>query len=159
MKRIKQFIKCITAKINEDDIAFIDKYLNEEEKNIINKLAIYDMKHCINVAKDIECNVKCEDMDLIKSALLHDIGKIKKKLNPIDKSIIVILNKITKGNLNKYQYMNKKIYIFYNHGEEGYKILKDKGYDDKFLNVIRYHHDYNKREPWIDIIRKYDDKN
>lgn len=159
MGRIKQFIKCITAKINEDDLNFIEKYLNGDEKKIINRLAIYDMKHCINVARDIESNIKYEDINLIKCALLHDIGKVKKILNPIDKSIIVILNKLTKGNLKKYENINKKIYIFYNHGEEGYKILKDKGYDEKFLNVIRYHHDYSKTGHWIEIIRKYDNKN
>ena len=63
MGRIKQFIKCITAKINEDDLNFIEKYLNGDEKKIINRLAIYDMKHCINVARDIESNIKYEDIN------------------------------------------------------------------------------------------------
>lgn len=159
MGRIRQFIRCITAKINEDDIKFIEKYLDKNEKELINKLAVYDIKHCINVAKDIVANEKCKDANLIKCALLHDIGKINKTLNPIDKSIIVILNKITKCNLKKYENKNEKIYIFYNHGEEGYKLLKDRNYDEKFLNTVRYHHDKSKKDIWIDIIRKFDNKN
>lgn len=167
MNRIKQFIRCITAKLNNEDELFIDKYLNNYEKNLLYKLPIYDIKHSVNVARDIDNNtnsidiqnVNIEYKQLIKSALLHDIGKAYKPLNPIEKSIIVILNSLTKGKLRKYKEKSKKIYVYYSHGEEGYKILENKGYNQEFLEVIRYHHNYNKRSSWIDIIRKYDDRN
>lgn len=167
MKRIKQFLRCITARLTEEDKDFIKKYLNSREIELLKKLPIYDVKHCINVAKSIIDNEKKEDIDkifinyneLIRSALLHDIGKGFKTLNPIEKSILVIGDKLTKGNIKKYEKINDKVYIYYNHGQEGYNLLKDKKYSEEFLNIIRDHHNYNKNNEWLNIIRKYDDMN
>lgn len=167
MSRVKQFINCIFAKITNEDIDFINKYLNEEEKKLLYKLPIYDMKHSINVARDIQENESKADIeknnlnynDVIKSAILHDIGKAYRPLNPIDKSILVLLNHFTNTKIKKYSNINSKIYIFFNHGEEGYKVLKEKDYNKEFLNAIRNHHNYKIENEWLNILRKYDDKN
>lgn len=167
MGRIKQFIRSITAKITEDDKKFISEYLNKYEKELIYKLQTCDIKHCVNVAKDIRLNESEEKViemginynELIKSALLHDIGKTYKPLNPIDKSILVLSNKFTKGKIRKYEDKSKKVYIYFNHGKEGYKILKKNDYDEEFLMVVRDHHEYSISNNWLEIIRKYDDMN
>lgn len=166
--RIQQFVKAITAKITEEDLSLINKYLNHNEIELFNKLPIYDRKHSINVAKDIMREVNKESFNknnkdfnyetLIKAALLHDIGKSYKKLNPIDKSVLVLLNKFTKGKLKNYSNF-KKIHVYYNHGEEGYKLLKHKNYSDKFLGVIRDHHKGDISCDYTKIIKEYDDKN
>lgn len=164
MYRIKQFVKAITAKVTIEDIKFLDKYLNRDEKNLVFKLADYDIKHSINVARSIEKYISLNKLEnepcneYVKMGLLHDIGKIYKNLNPIGKGILVIIDKITKGNIRRYT-KNKSIYIYYNHGEEGYKILKDKGYSDEFLDVVRYHHNKCINGEKIDILRKFDNEN
>ncbi len=167
MNRVKQFVSCVFAKITKKDIEFINNYLDENEKKLLYKLPVYDLKHSINVARDIYINESEEEIkknnlnhkEIIKSAILHDVGKIHTPLNVIDKSILVLLNNITKTKIKKYSDRNSKIYIFYNHGEEGYKILKEKGYDKEFLNIIRNHHNYKIQNKWLDILRKYDDRN
>jgi len=83
MNRAKQFINCIFAKITEEDVEFINKYLNESEKKLLYKLPVCDMKHSINVARDIQKNESKDKIEknnlnyeeVIKSAILHDIGK------------------------------------------------------------------------------------
>ncbi|MBD8047006.1 HD domain-containing protein, partial [Clostridium faecium] len=103
--RVKQFFKAITAKITEEDIEFFNRYLKPFEIELFNKLKVYDKKHCINVAKDIfeeTKRISLNDYDtntLIKAGLLHDIGKVYRSLNPIEKSIVVILNFITGFNI------------------------------------------------------------
>lgn len=167
MGRVKQFFRSITAKLTIEDKEFIQSYLNKKEIDLIYKLPIYDIKHCINVAKDISTNENKKDLikqgidynELIKSALLHDIGKSIKPLNPIYKSILVLSNKFTKGKIKKFEDKSRKIYIYFNHGKEGYKILKGNDYSEEFLEVIRDHHDYSNKSNWLDIIRKYDDRN
>ncbi|WP_346884719.1 HDIG domain-containing metalloprotein [Clostridium sp. UBA4395] len=167
MNRVKQFINCIFAKITKKDREFINNYLDENEKKLLYKLPVYDLKHSVNVARDIYTNESEEEIkknnlnhkEIVKSAILHDVGKIHTPLNVIDKSILVLLNNITKTKIKKYSDRNSKIYIFYNHGEEGYKILKGKGYDKEFLNIIRNHHNYKIQNKWLDILRKYDDRN
>ncbi|WP_291583265.1 HDIG domain-containing metalloprotein [Clostridium sp. UBA6640] len=162
--RVKQFFKAVTAKITDEDIEFINRYLEPFEIELFNKLKVYDKKHCINVAKDIleetkKISLNCDDIKmLIKTGLLHDIGKLYRSLNPIEKSIIVVLNFITRGRLKKLDNI-KFINVYYNHGEIGYNILKKYDYDDNFLNLIRYHHTNNYQNISMDILKRCDDKN
>ena len=93
----------------------------------------------------------------MKSALLHDIGKITKRLNVIDKSIIVILNKLTKGKLKSIK-KSKKIQCYYNHSSYGYEILKDIIDDTVILDIVKNHHSDNSKN-LVNFFKQIDDKN
>lgn len=150
------------ANVNSNDIIYINKYLNEDEKNLFLKLKKSEQKHCINVSKDVaqicfDNNIKCDK--LIKVALLHDIGKINIKLNLIEKSLLVILDAVTKGKIRKVKKI-KRIYLYYNHGRIGADILRNYGYNNRFLYLIENHH--NKHvcdDKELNIIKYCDDKN
>lgn len=167
MGRVNQFFKCITAKLTEEDKNFISEYLSEDECKLIFKLPVYDIKHCVNVARDIKLNESKQSMasiglnydQVIKSALLHDIGKAYKPLNPIDKSVLVLLSKFTKGKIKKFEDKSRKIYIYFNHGKEGYEMIKGNDYSEEFLKIVKEHHNYSTTNKWLKLIRKYDDRN
>lgn len=161
--RIKQFINAITAKITNEDMDFVHKYLTQEEIKLFEKLSVSEQKHCIMVAIDIKEACKEESLNekrMIKVALLHDIGKIKVRLTPIDKSVFVLLNKFSNGRLKNFDNI-KKINVFYNHGKLGYELLKKYNYDEEFLELIKNHHseetEENNKE--LNILKKFDDKN
>jgi putative nucleotidyltransferase with HDIG domain len=161
--RIKQFYWSITSKIDSEDKMLIDKYLNIYEKQLLNNLSVYEQKHSVNVARDIikECEInKLDNETLIKAALLHDIGKAYKKLSPIEKSIFVMLNKLTDGKLRKYKRF-KKIHVYYNHGDIGYNILKKANkYDERFLYLIKNHHnDFIIGDKELELLMACDSKN
>ena len=160
--RIKQFYWSITVKLDEEDIAFIHQYLNEEERKLFSRLIEYEQKHSINVARDVikECKEsRIEANRLIKAALLHDIGKITNRLNVVDKSVIVLLDKFTRGKLKKAKGI-KKIDIYYNHGAKGVEVLKPYGYDDRLLYLIKNHHNnLITGDIELDILRKCDNNN
>ncbi|WP_315121825.1 HD domain-containing protein [uncultured Clostridium sp.] len=162
ISRVKQFYLYFFDKMINEDYIYISKYLNKYEISIFKKLSKEDQKHCVRVAYEVEnkCNenTNLNKDRLIKIALLHDIGKIKCKLNVIDKSLLVLLDFITKGNIKKYSNI-KKINTYFNHGEDGYKILKDKEYDEDFLDIIKNHHNKKIKNDEMDIIRLCDDIN
>ncbi|WP_027626480.1 HD domain-containing protein [Clostridium lundense] len=164
MYRVKQFYQCMTDKMNNKDKSFVKKYLNDYESNLFNKLSIDEQKHSVRVAYDIDqiCKDSKENLDknkLIKVALLHDIGKVTYKLNVVDKSILVILDGLSKGKIKRYSSL-KKIDAYYNHAEKGYCILKNKGYDESFLYLIKNHHNKSIIEnKELNILRFCDDKN
>lgn len=147
--RVKQFLWAVVSKITDKDREYIGKYLDASEKELFFNLSKSEQKHSIRVAHKVEELVKFEFQDSIeiintsrlrRAALLHDIGKKEKKLNAIDKSILVILNKITKGRIKKFTNI-KKIDVYYNHAEKGFNILKNTGkYDERFLFLVRNHH-------------------
>lgn len=147
--RVKQFLWAAFSKVTNDDIEYVKRNLDTEEQKLFFMLSVSEQKHCIRVAHDAERFLEdIEDKlaltiskkDFKRVALLHDIGKIEKRINIIDKSLLVIMNKITPSLLKRLTNM-KKVDVYFNHAEKGYKILKElKTYDDRFLYLVRNHH-------------------
>lgn len=160
--RIKQFFLGLTYKITPEDKCFLQRYLNKEELKLFYKLSKDEQGHCIRTAYDIKKilmkNKICND-ELIKIGLLHDIGKIHCKLNLIEKSILVLLDKLTKSKLRKFINL-KKINIYYNHGEIGCNLLKNYKYSERFLYLVKKHHDNDIiGDIELDILKKCDNRN
>lgn len=168
--RIKQFYWHIVSNWIEVDKKLIKKYLNKDEIEIFNRLKTSEKHHCVRVCNDAMEKIKKEKIDIDKDklgkvALLHDVGKISKSLNVVDKSLLVILDKATNGKLKKYTNI-KKIDVYYNHPKKGVNILKRlDNYDREFLDVVEKHHENNKKNNnrksniYLDIIKECDDKN
>ena len=97
---------------------------------------------------------------MAKIALLHDIGKINKSLSVFDKCMVVILDKVTKGGLKKFN-NNMKIDVYYNHGRMAYELLKNIGnYDKEFLQAVQMHHSKETyKNIYLQILKEMDDKN
>ena len=160
--RVKQFYRSMIAKLNDEDLDFLKIHLETHELQLFNQLPTYDQKHCINVARDVKstCSKRMvQSKDLIKVALLHDIGKIYNSMNPIDKSIMVLMNSITKGKIKAYKKI-KNVNVYYNHGDIGYNLLGKYGYDDRFLFLVKNHHN-NKivEDIELNLLKECDDRN
>lgn len=150
--RVKQVIWAINSNFKEIDYNYINKYLDKDEVLLFDKLKHSEKYHCIRVCKDcLEINsvskFKIDKVTLGKVALLHDIGKSDYSLNIITKSLLVILNKITKGKLKKFSNF-KSVDVYYNHGVKGKNILLNEQnrikmnnkYSKEFLSAIENHH-------------------
>ena len=102
--RVKQFIWAVKSLSEDIDTEYVNKFLNKKERKLFNKLKKTDKQHCIRVSKDAVHLSKGRNINLnrvAKVGLLHDIGKCEYGLNIIEKSVLVILNKMTKGKLKK----------------------------------------------------------
>ena len=158
-KRVKQFYVNVTDKMTEKDYDYANEILNKKELELFMKLSKSEQKHSIRIDNnetDYKEILKNRNL-LMKSALLHDIGKITKRLNVIDKSIIVILNKLTKGKLKSIK-KSKKIQCYYNHSSYGYEILKDIIDDTVILDIVKNHHSDNGNN-LVNFFKQIDDKN
>ena len=165
--RVKQFIWAAKSMVQKVDYTYANKFLNESEKQLFNKLTKTDKQHSIRVCKEAIKILDNETMDkkleistVAKAALLHDIGKTDYSLNIIEKSVLVILNRLTNGKLKKYDNI-KPIDSYYNHPQKGVNILKEfKVYDKEFLETIKYHHSTKNFESnkLLNIIRQSDNK-
>jgi len=163
--RVKQFIWGITSLYKKVDFDFVKKYLSDDEIEKFKKLKKSEQHHCIRVCKDSlrynnENLINANEYILGKAALLHDIGKSNCHLSLIEKSIIVILDKLSKGKLKKFHNI-KQINIYYNHPKIGYDMLKNRGYTKDILEVVKYHHIKNKikNNKILEIISYCDNKN
>ncbi|NLK96062.1 MAG: HDIG domain-containing protein [Clostridiales bacterium] len=160
--RFKQFIWAITSIFSSMDDSIVEKYLDNDEKVLFNRLNKMEKSHSIRVCNMALKNNKNNDVDknkLAKIALLHDIGKSYKSLNVVDKSVLVILDKITSGRLKKFN-KNNKVDIYYNHGKKSVELLQKmkKGYDSEFMEAIEMHHYVlNNNNIYLKIIKECDD--
>lgn len=155
INRIRQFFLCLFLNFNSDDMDYINEKLNNDIKPVFLKLSDYEKKHSILVAQAVEKEFM-NDPDLILAALLHDIGKSKYHINIFQKSLFVLLDYLSRGKLKKFT-GNKSIYIFYNHGEAGYDILKSNNYNNRILEIVKNHHNNDVYDDDLSIIRKFDD--
>ena len=165
-RRIRQFYINATDKMTDSDYEYVESILSNKELSLFNKMLKSEQKHSVRVAKDIESMIEYIVIDdpeivknkdlLIKAGLLHDIGKSKVKINIFEKSIIVILNKITKSKLRKIN--NKKIDCYYNHGYYSYEYLKGIIKNEMILNIVKNHHTVS-NDKCIEFFKKIDDRN
>lgn len=160
--RIKQFYWAINSTLTPNSIHFVESNLNLNELKLFNKLSISEKQHCINVAYDVigECKLKNLKPDLlIKAALLHDIGKIYKKLNIIDKSFMVIADNLSNGYFKKFSNI-EKINVYYNHGKIGRDILKRYNEEERLLYLVENHSNFSIDDDIeLYILRKCDSRN
>lgn len=162
--RVKQFIWSITTPFKQVDLDLVNKYLDDSEIVFFQKMKKSEQHHCIRVCNDALDESKdlvyIDKNKIAKIALLHDIGKIEGNLTVIDKSMLVILNKVTKGKLKKFS-NNKKVDIYYNHPKKSVALLKDiNNYDLEFLEAIEKHHSIDTGEnKYLEIIKRCDDNN
>lgn len=161
--RVKQFFWHFNLKLVAKEKKYILDNLEEIDCKIFNRLSIPEQKHCIRVAIKIEeiCEnytaqgINLDKNRLIRAALLHDVGKSYKRLNVIDKSIIVILDKVTNGKLKNYTRF-KKVDTYYNHAEKGANILREYNYDERIIYLVENHHNCINKHKNID---KYEEEN
>ncbi|WP_304519555.1 HDIG domain-containing metalloprotein [Clostridium tagluense] len=160
--RLKQFYWSMVSRINDEDIDFLKMHLETYELQLFHQLPIHEQKHSINVARDVKltCNQRVlQSENLIKVALLHDIGKIYSNMNPIDKSIMVIVDNITNGKIKLHK-KSKNVNMYYNHGDIGYNLLRKYGYDDRFLFLVKNHHNNNiTQDIELNLLKECDDRN
>ncbi|MEY8764555.1 MULTISPECIES: HD domain-containing protein [Clostridium] len=159
--RVKQFYWALTAELNDSDKNFIKVNLNENEFRLFNKLSLQERKHSVKVAYDVQkiCNDKFKNIDvslLLKAALLHDVGKVYTKLNILDKSLLVLGDKISKGRLKKFCNI-KKIKVYYYHPKLGKELLENIEKNNELLYLVENHHNNRiKGNLNLDILRYCD---
>lgn len=171
--RIIQFYHAVTAKLIDDDIAFINKYLSAAEYKLFNEMHTYDKCHAVNVAYSavkIAGQYSRIDIDLlIRAALLHDVGRTAHNICIFDKVIFVLLNKISKNGL---LYIARKgcsgfagkrrnaLYICMNHAAVGAAKLYEIGAAD-IAKIVEHHHDklYDGGSSELAILHRADELN
>jgi len=160
--RVKQFFWSLNSKIEDNDIGYVKKNLNSEEYNLFSRLSRQEQKHSIRVSRDVE--LECAKTgfapdEMVKVALLHDIGKITRKLGSIDKAILVILDKLSGGMIRNLKDF-PKIDVYFNHGNIGCEILRNVDLSERALYLIKNHHDRSiKGDPELDILISCDSRN
>lgn len=153
-KRVKQVVAALTARINEVDKVFIDKYLNKVQAALFWQMNLPDQRHALNVAYTaLKLAAGQADVNqelLIQCALLHDVGKVKGDVSTADKIITVIFDRFAPqwakswgqmGRGSKIDNLRHAVYIYYHHAERGAAMLTAAGLSSKLTMLVARHHE------------------
>lgn len=101
-KRINQFFQAINATLDATDHALIKQHLDPTEQDLFYAMDRPTQRHCVNVAQtslklisQLDDQSQVSTATVIKSALLHDIGKPAGDLTTTYRIIIVLVNALS----------------------------------------------------------------
>ena len=153
LNRVKQVVAALTAKISERDRNFVNNRLNVPEQKLFWRMNLPDQRHALNVAYTVldmaESRPDVNTEILVKSALLHDVGKVKGDVSTADKIITVLAHKFAPqwaeqwgrlGKGNSIANLRHAFYIYFNHAGRGADMLKEIGVDRRIVELVQKHH-------------------
>lgn len=161
MYRVKQFFWSLDTRMDREDIEYAKRNLSGPQHELFIRLSRQEQKHSIKVAREVEAECEREGIDakaMVRVALLHDVGKLKARLNSIDKSLLVLADKFSGGRIRGLKW--KKVDVYFNHGAMGRELLKGMGLSERDLYLIEKHHNREiEGDRELDILRRCDGRN
>lgn len=148
MSRVRQFFMDLAAPVRPLNEVYLKQYLIEPERQAVGQLRRAELLHTIATAQTLEqllpvAVIGERKRQLLRAALLHDVGKIRYGAGPIQKTLVVLLAGIIRripavaGHWKAWD-------IYQHHPEYGYAMVTawDSFASDPFLyDLIRFHHD------------------
>ena len=165
-KRVKQFFRAITARVTQEDRAYISTHLNSDEQKLFFAMSIPDQNHSLHVAYTIERLViddkkNIDKKFLIRCALLHDIGKVRGDMSIVGKIFTVLVTSLAPSFANKLEKNgNRWIYIYRHHAEIGARKLQKIGLYRESKIIAKHHSPQKNDDPQeLKILRLADEEN
>ncbi|WP_003541329.1 HDOD domain-containing protein [Desulfotomaculum nigrificans] len=172
LNRIRQFWHALFSRMGSSEISFVRSSLNLEEQRLFFQMDRPTQTHCVRVAKTcLKIMPPGQPVNkelLIKSALLHDIGKPANAIKTLDRVMIVLIKalapdlfyKIIKKN-KSWGRLGRSFLIHVNHPDQGAQLAKQAGMSPEVVYLLKSHHQPAKAgEPLeLTILRQADDLN
>lgn len=173
-QRICQLWVAIRAAINENDQAFLRKYLSVPERLLFFTMTVPEQRHALNVAYTAlylagqEKEQIQKDL-LIRVSLLHDVGKICGDTRIFNKIMTVLADYFCPNLARRWARQGKGtfrqnichvFYVYYHHAELSQEKLLALGLDE-LAEIVAAHHKAPAKEdsPELSLLRKADDMN
>lgn len=135
-------------------------------------MGLPDQQHALNVTKTaIQLSAGAPDINrklLVRSCLLHDVGRVRGDLSTADKVIAVLAHRLfgrraadwgrTGGKGSRLQNIRHALYVYYNHAELGARKLAEIGTPSEVIEIVRKHHGVPAEDdsPELRILREAD---
>lgn len=175
--RVRQFFCSWRVRLVPEDYGLLVEYLNEGEQALFFRMAPADQRHCLDTAKSALGQEAAKSLDseefrlLLRSCLLHDVGKAAGDLGVWSRSIITMLLACSEGLVRRLAAYGANqqagsflwaCYVHFQHPARGARWLADVGAERELLELVLYHHEdcYPGNNPLLlDILRRCDEMN
>lgn len=150
-KRCRQFMRALFSAMESEDHILVDKFLDENEKILFYRTDHAIQKHCVNVARTIILSSgSVSDIQLlIKTSLLHDVGKTRGSFRLLDRVLYVIFKKLSplltkiiarKTDTGLFHRLRNAFYIHMHHEKIGAELLANNDISQDIVFLVANHH-------------------
>jgi putative nucleotidyltransferase with HDIG domain len=141
--RVWQFWKSLQRPPDVDDLLLVKSILTPREVELFTQLPFPDQNHSIRVYKRLISQGE-SDSDLLKAALLHDIGKIKYPLRRWERVFTVLVSGLFPQQLERWGKgkptgLRRALAVIQNHPIWGAELAEAAGCNPNIVWLIRNH--------------------
>jgi hypothetical protein len=160
--RLQQGFRALFAFTREVDYDFAARYLTPSQLALFKGMTQSEQLHSLQVLRDIlaESDVGVPD-DLLKAALLHDVGKSRYHMDVFRKTIPVLVHLISPklwvrlGRGNERNPFLRPFVVGLKHAKWGAELLAETGASERLLWLVRHHGDEPtqwREHPYYDLL-------
>ena len=151
--------------LTDKDIEFLRTHLNKQEQVLFYRMLFFDQRHSLDVAYDVQVmgkhKQKPHQQKMIRSALLHDVGKMFFDWSVFSRIYAHILFRFIPAlasflaEFGKHSNRPRFFRALYNkkyHCVLAEGLLKELNVDDDEISLIKHHHDVDNANESIEVI-------
>jgi hypothetical protein len=141
--RAGQFLHLLTAKRKREHRRFVYEILDSSMAALFFRMSDPDQSHSVRVFQTLVDQGE-EGEDLLRAALLHDVGKSLHPLRAWERSLVVVTNRIFPNQVLKWGHdepygWRKPFVVALQHPEWGAALVQQEGGSETLVTLIRYH--------------------
>ena len=157
--RGRQFFNIVCTTITEEERKTTEILLNPAQRELFYGMPKLGQRHCLNVYHILR-ERGCEDRDLLRAALLHDVGKEEVGLWHRVACVILgrmyprLLEHLADDRPGSWRY---GLYANLHHAQLGAALAEASGVSAAVVDLIRFHQDRSSNDPRLLAFQEADE--
>jgi hypothetical protein len=142
VSRFRQFLAAVRARVSGDEMTVLERHLDPSQRDLFRQMSPIDQRHCLDVFNNL-LRQDHSDPDLLRAALLHDVGKRGIHLWHRVAGVLLeafhpaLLEKLA---VNRPQSWLYGFYIYRYHANLSAELAERSGCSPSVVELIRGHH-------------------
>ena len=148
VSRVRQFLAALRARVSDDEMAVLERHLAPSQQDLFRAMSPINQRHCLDVFNNL-LRRGHTDPDLLRAALLHDVGKRGIRLWHRVAGVLLeafwptLLEKLA---VNRPQSWLYGFYVYQYHADLSAELAERSGCSPSVVELIRGHHTPSENE-------------
>lgn len=141
--RLRQFRRALSDRPSQEDLVRVESVLTPPLYDLFIRMQPFEQAHAIRVMDAMTVR-GYDHQDVLTTALLHDVGKVKVPLRPWERALAVLVKWLLPGKFVRWgqgeaKGLRKGIVAAVRHADWGAELAAEKGANQRAAILIRNH--------------------